>query len=236
MIEVTDTGVIAGNVRWQGDVPQPESFDVEMHRDECGASQPSRALRVSESGGVADVVVSIDARTGAALETPSEPVVIDNEGCRFEPHVSAIGVGWTLLLRNSDSVLHNVHGYAGDDSVIDVGLPERGSTARRQLDAPGAVRLVDDAGHPWQQAWVHVFEHPYYAVSGEDGRFRIEDVPPGQYTLRLWHEGWRVVGTRAGRPRYSSPVVLSRSVAVSTEQETVVDFELSAESAEIAGD
>lgn len=236
MIEVTDTGVIAGNVRWQGDVPELETFEARTHRDECGASQPSRALRVSDSGGVADVVVSIDARSGAALEAPSEPVVIDNVGCRFEPHVSAVGVGWTLVLRNSDSVLHNVHGYADDDSVIDVGLPERGSDARRQLDEPGVVRLVDDAGHTWQQAWIHAFEHPYYAVSGDDGRFRIEDVPPGQYTLRLWHEGWRVVGTQAGRPRYSNPVVLSRSVTVTTEQETVVDFELSSESAEIAGD
>ncbi|MBX3274313.1 MAG: hypothetical protein KF729_28865 [Sandaracinaceae bacterium] len=236
VVEVTQTGTIRGNVRWRGERPETPRFDVEVHREACGESQPSRALRISERGGVADVVVSLDARRGAALATPARPPVIDNVSCRFEPHVSVVGVGWPLIFRNSDGVLHNVHGYAGDDTVLDMGLPERGAEEERSLSAPGVVRVVCDAGHGWQEAWIHAFDHPYFAKTDDEGRFQLGAVPPGQYTLRLWHEGWRVVGRRAGRPRYSSPVVLSRAVSVSTQQETVVDFELSAQSAEIAGD
>ncbi len=236
VVEVTETGTIRGNVRWRGDRPETPSIPVETHREACGESQPSRALRISARGGVADVVVSIDARRGAALAEPAEAPVVDNVGCRFEPHVSVVGAGWPLIFRNSDEVLHNVHGYAGDDTVVDLGLPDRGSEAPRALDAPGVYRFVCDAGHGWQQAWVHAFEHPYFAKTDEDGRFVLSAVPPGQYTLRLWHEGWRIVGRAAGRPRWSSPVVLSRGVSVSSQQETVVDFELSAQSGEIAGD
>ncbi|MEZ4340164.1 MAG: carboxypeptidase regulatory-like domain-containing protein [Sandaracinaceae bacterium] len=236
VVEVTETGTIRGNVRWRGEHPETPSIPVESHPEICGATQPSRALRISERGGVADVVVSIDARRGAALEAPESPPVIDNVGCRFEPHVSAVGAGWALIFRNSDELLHNVHGYAGDDTVIDLGLPERGSEAPRALEEPGVFRFVCDAGHGWQQAWIHAFDHPYFAKTDEDGRFLLRAVPPGQYTLRLWHEGWRIVGRRAGRPRWSNPVVLSRAVSVSSQQETVVDFELSEQSGEIAGE
>ncbi len=233
VVEVTESGTIRGNVRWRGELPEVHQTDVLMHRDACGASQPARTLRVSAGGGVADVVVSIDIRQGAPLPEREAPVV-DNAGCRFEPHVTAMGTG-PLTFRNSDEVLHNVHGWVGDDTVLDLGLPERGAQVERVLDSPAVLRLVCDAGHGWQQAWIHVFEHPYYAVTDERGRFDIDDVPPGLYTLRVWHEGWRLVGRRAGRPRWSNPVILSRSLTVSTEHETTVDFELSAQSAEIAG-
>jgi len=235
VVEVTESGSIRGNVRWRGEVPEPPRSPVLAHNDVCGDSQPARTLTVSPSGGVSDVVVSIDIRTGAALPEERPAAVVDNVGCRFEPHITAVGVG-ALLFRNSDEVLHNVHGFAGERSMIDLGLPERGSLVERTLAEPTVLRLVCDAGHGWQQAWVHAFEHPYFAVTDERGRFEIPEVPPGIYTLRLWHEGWRVVGRGAGRIRWSNPVVLSRSVTVATEQETTVDFELGAESAEIAGD
>src|SRR5690606_2719208 len=129
-----------------------------------------------------------------------------------------------------------VRGRRGERTVLDLGLPEAGESARAAFDEPGPVRLVCDVGHTWEHAWVHVFEHPYFAVSDAEGRFRISDVPPGRYQLRGWHEGWRAQGTEAGRPRYSSPIVLTRSVSVSPRQETSSDFELGAHAAELAGE
>ena len=237
VVEVTDTGTIRGSVLWSGDLPEgPVDERVRVHREACGETQPSRALRVSSAAGIADAVVSLDIRRGAEAVQPEEPTLVDHQGCRFQPHVTAIATGWELRFRNSDEVLHNVHGFRAGRSVMDLGLPELGSEARRSVDLPGVIRLVCDAGHGWQQAWVHVFEHPYFAVTDERGRFAIPDVPPGQYSLRVWHEGWRVVGRRAGRPRWSNPVVLTRAVTVSTEHETTVDFELSVRSADLAGD
>lgn len=237
VVEVTEVGAVGGNVRWGGELPELADIEVRTHRAECGETQPPRTLRVSSGGGVVDAVISlVDIRRGEALVPPEEPLTIDNVECRFEPHVLLAGAGWPLRFANSDSILHNVHVFSGRRSVLDLGLPERGVEVRRAIGEPGVYRAVDDAAHPWQEAWIHVFEHPYHATTDADGHFRISRVPPGRYTLRVWHEGWRVVGHDSGRPRHSNPVVLSRAVSVSVEHETVVDFELSQESSEIAGD
>lgn len=235
--ELDRTGSIAGTVRWAGERPSGESFTVDVHSHVCGETQPSRALVISEGGGVRDAVLSlVNVRRGLANPAPEERVVIAHRGCRFEPHVTLVGVGWPIRFTSEDPVIHNVHGLRADDTVLDLGLPEAGASLERRIDRPGIIQLLDDAGHGWQQAWLHVSEHPYQAVSAEDGRFRIEGVLPGAYTLRVWHEGWRVLGESAGRPRYSAPVILTRQVSVSARQETTVDFELSQESSEIAGE
>lgn len=235
--ELDRLGSIAGSVRWVGDRPELEEFTVDVHSHVCGERQPSRALRIADGGGVRDAVLSlVDIRRGVAHEAPAEPVVIAHEGCHFEPHALVVGTGWPLRFVNRDSILHNVRGLLDDDTVLDLGLPEQGATVERRVHRAGTVRLVDDAGHGWQQAWLHVSEHPYTVVSDESGRFRIESIPPGAYTLRVWHEGWRVVGRASGRPRFSAPVILTRQVSVAARQETTVDFELSQQSGEIAGE
>lgn len=235
--ELDRLGSIAGSVRWVGDRPEVDELTVDVHSHVCGERQPSRALRIADNNGVLDAVLSlVDIERGVAHEPPTEPVVIAHEGCRFEPHARVVGTGWPLRFVNRDAILHNVRGLSGDDTVLDLGLPEEGAVLERSLSAPGIVRLVDDAGHGWQQGWLHVSEHPYAVVSDENGRFRIERIPPGAYTLRVWHEGWRITGEASGRPRYSAPVILTRQVSVSARQETTVDFELSQQSGEIAGE
>jgi len=236
VVELGDAGSISGQLRWTGELPAIPSFDARTDRDECGASHPSRALRVSGRGGVADAVIEIvSPSAGGPLERPAQPVTVSREGCRFEPHVAVVGVGWPIEFTSADDVVHNVSGTLDGRRVLDLGLPRAGASARGRVREPGLVRLVCDAGHGWEHAWLRVLDHPYAVVSDEDGRFRISNVPPGQYALRVWHEGWLVTGTRAGRPTYSNPVILHRTVSVSPRQETTVDFELSQQSAEIAG-
>lgn len=236
VVEVEAPGSIAGHVRWLGPVPPVEPIEVRVHTDVCGESQPSLALRVSARGGVADTVLWLaDVRAGLAADPPAQPPTMTVQGCRYVPHVLAIGVAWTIAFRNDDPVLHNVRAYRGEETIWDFALPERGSTESRVVQILGPLHVVSDV-HAWMHAWVHAFPHPYFAVTGEDGRFRIQGVPPGQYVVRAWHEGWRIVGTRSGRPQYSRPVILARTISVSSRQETTVDFELSRESAEIAGE
>lgn len=236
VVDINDAGSIAGIVRWVGPAPDPLMLPVRAHARVCGDEQPSRAIRVSAGGGVPDTVVwLVDARRGKALEVPDEPATITVEGCRYEPHVLVAAVGTSIVFRSADPILHNVHGLIDGETVWDFALPREGSSAARTLEAPGIVRVLSDV-HSFMQGWVHAFAHPYYAVTDAEGRYRIPDVPPGQYVMRVWHEGWRVVGTEAGRPQYSSPIVLSRTLSVSQRQETTVDFQLSRASAEIAGE
>jgi hypothetical protein len=86
-------------------------------------------------------------------------------------------------------------------------------------------------------AWLHAFEHPYHAVSDAEGRFQLTGIPPGQYVVRAWHEGFLVTGaTESGRPVYSAPIVLSRPVTVAAGHDTTIDFAIGVTSAEAAGD
>lgn len=236
VLEMEDAGSIAGQLRWVGERPTLAPLEVRTDAEECGESQPSPALRISARGGVADALIEIvSPRAGAPLERPAEPVTITRAGCVFSPHVSVVGVGWPIVFSSRDDVVHNVHGTLDGRRVFDLGLPRAGAIARARVRSEGIVRLVCDAGHTWEHGWIRVTDHPYVAVSNEDGRFRISNVPPGQFALRVWHEGWLVGGTRAGRPTYSNPIILHRTVSVSPRQETTVDFELSQQSAEIAG-
>jgi hypothetical protein len=185
------------------------------------------------------VVVWLDGITrGRALATPPEPVEIRAEGCAFTPHVLAVGVGTRLAIRNADPFLHNVHATALEAGTtwFSEGLAQAGAAHVAGVERPGVTRLVDDAGHPWMLAWVHAFEHPYFAVSDADGRFQITGIPSGQYTLRVWHEGVPVGRrTEAGRPVASAPIELTRPVAVSRGHDTTVDFVLTRELVDAAG-
>lgn len=234
VIDVEAPGSLSGVVRWEGPRPELAPLPVRVHEEVCGASQPDLALRVSRRGGVADAVVSlVDVQAGVPLE-PREATVLTQD-CRYVPRVSAVGTGGTIVFRNTDGLMHNVHAYREGRTLFDVALPELGSEERRVVEEAGLVRIVCDV-HAWMEAWVHVVPHPYYAVTDADGRFRIADVPPGQYVVRVWHESWRVLGTRSGRPERPSAVVLSRTVSISGRQETTVDFELSEQAAQLAGE
>jgi plastocyanin len=234
VIPVEDPGSIAGRVTWTGERPELPPLEVRTHQETCGRTQTSDALLISQRGGVADAVVSLtDVRAGTALEPA--PVELVHAGCRLSPHVLAVGVGAAITFRSEDPVLHNIHGFRRDRSVWDFAQPERGASIRRTADEPGIIRVLCDV-HVFSESWVHVFEHPYFAVSDAEGRYRMTRIPPGQYALRVWHEGWRIVGSETGRPRHSSPVILTRTVSVSAEQETALDFELSLQAGEMAGD
>ncbi|MFK7991007.1 MAG: hypothetical protein AB8I08_33615 [Sandaracinaceae bacterium] len=237
IVEFDDGGSVAGSVRWTGDRPEVGTLPVRLHADVCGQTQPAPTLTISERGRIRDVVVALtDVRRGRAGSEEEAPFEMARQGCRFAPHVVARRVGQSLRFTNLDAVMHNVRARRGARAVFDLGLPEAGAAVTRTLHEAGVLRVVCDVGHTWELGWVHVFEHPYFAVTNESGQFRIEDVPPGRYTIQVWHEGWREVGGESGRPVYSSPVVLTRTVSVLPREETRLSFELSQQAAELAGD
>lgn len=148
-----------------------------------------------------DVVVwleGVKATPGTAA-----PRSLVNGDCRFEPHVQTMTVGEELKVVNKDPLLHNTHPvYLGDKSTLfNIALPEQGQEVKKKVKKPGVLKVQCDAGHVWMRAFVHVFDHPFHAVSGADGSFVITGVPPGKYTLKAWHEaaGTQSIEVEVGR-------------------------------------
>lgn len=231
-VPVTNGGHVAGQVRWTGPRPPMEPLPVTRNPEACGGTTtPFPALSIGEGDGVQHTFVWVEGITqGRAFDpvTEQNTPTIDQASCVYTPHVTGVGVQRPLAFRNSDGVLHNVHAFFGDgQSWFNIAQPTRGMTTRRNAERPGLVRVVCDAGHTWMVSYVHVMPHPYFATTDAAGRFRIEGLPPGQYTIKAWHEGWRVTGNASGRPVYSAPVVLTQQVTVAAGQDATVSFELS---------
>ena len=182
---------ITGNVKFEGEAPEPAQIDMSAVK-ECAAQHPDGAIDETllvADGKLANVVVSVKA-DNLQGDVPKEPAVLDQKGCQYHPHVIAVMVGQPLLVKNSDAFLHNVHALSIDNAPFNFGQPTKDPAGRKIDPMKVAERFkVKCDVHPWMGAQVAVFEHPFFAVSKEDGTFTIPgNLPDGEYTLVAWHE------------------------------------------------
>ncbi len=185
-VTVTDGGTVKGKVVYQGSVPTRKVVPTK-DRATCGDVREEPEVVVGADKGVQDAVVYLKGvAKGKALEKPTKKPEIVNKGCVFVPRVQAFPVG-TVVVVNSDPVMHNTHAFHGKQTVFNLALPVKGQRVERPLTKPGIVRVECDT-HGWMLAWVYAADNPYYAVTQKDGTFTIPDVPPGSYTLVAWHE------------------------------------------------
>lgn len=224
-------GAVRGRVTWAGPRPALPATRVPAsgNPDHCGAEQPWPALDLGPDGGVRWSVLALrGVSRGAAPST--EPATVDQQHCRYDPHVLAVAVGAELRFTNSDpGLLHNVHayyGYDGDDNWFNAASPH-GLTIARRAQRVGVARLICDAGHTWMAAYVHTFAHPYFAVTDAEGRYQIARVPPGRYALTFWHEGWTELRREQNRPVYGPAVEAEAAVTVAPDGTATVDWSLS---------
>ncbi len=188
VVEVQDGGSITGSVRFSGAVPAPRMVRVTDDFDACGATVEVSELEVGSGGGLANAVVSlVDVTSGAAVSTSLSPPVLNQRGCRFEPHVILAEVGQTVEILNSDPVTHNVHTVAFDNRTFNRTQPPSLEKIEASFEATEKVMAKCDI-HGWMTAWIVVVDHPYHDITSEDGTFTIDNVPPGTYTLEIWHE------------------------------------------------
>lgn len=177
-------GSVEGTVRVaEGIELEPTRIANTTDPEICGQGHTLEDFLVSDTRGLANVIVSVQ---GVPEPEPEpETLTLDNVECRFNPHAAAITAGSTIEAKNSDAVLHTTHLYGPTE--INFSLPIEGATASRTLDEPGMYVVKCDV-HGWMQAFIRVDTHPFHAVTDSDGRFRIEGLPPGHYTLEVWHE------------------------------------------------
>ena len=188
VITVENGGSISGTITLSGTVPAPRTIAITDDVEACGASVEVQDLAVGAGGGLANVVVSLtDITSGASLEVSASPPTLDQHRCRFTPHVVLVAVDEVLEIVNSDDVSHNVHTMAFDNRSFNRTQPPALEKVEATFSIAEKVGVKCDI-HGWMNGWIVVIDHPYHAVTGGDGGFVIENVPPGTYTLEVWHE------------------------------------------------
>ncbi|MDP9066624.1 MAG: hypothetical protein M3O06_12265 [Pseudomonadota bacterium] len=189
VMTVTNGGTIDGMVTLSGTAPAEAPIKVTKNQDYCGQTIVNPTYTVGSGGGLANVIVYLkDITKGHAA--PTDPAVLVNEHCMFSPRVQGAMVGTQIKISNDDTVLHNTHPQNAESNatIYNVALPFKGFSVSKPLPAtPGLIKVKCDA-HEWMHAWIMELDHPYYATTSADGHFTIKDVPPGNYTLAVWHE------------------------------------------------
>jgi carboxypeptidase family protein len=181
------TGSLMGRVRVAGKPPPQARLQVSKYLEVCGKSVVDDRLAIGPSGGVRWAVVTVDGAKSDRRPEGDPSVVLDNHGCRFAPHVLVAQTGQWLEIHNSDPILHNAHARIGNDTLFNVNLPPD-ELIRRPLTRPGTISFACDMRHTWMSAYVIVAEHPFQSVTDAYGEYQIDELPPGTYNVRLWHE------------------------------------------------
>ncbi len=187
------TATLHGIVKFEGTPPKPKlvKFGAELQCAAMHSQPPTQEDLVVNSNGTLRwtlVYVKSGLPVGYKPSVPSEPVVLDQRGCVFSPHVAAIMAGQKVIFRNSDPLLHNTRGTSKNNAPFNYVQPLKGQESEHVFKNPElGIKVVCDV-HPWMLSYFHVLPHPFFAVTGEDGSFTIKGLPPGKYTLEFVHE------------------------------------------------
>jgi plastocyanin len=122
------------------------------------------------------------------FDAPTDPVKLDQQACRYVPHVLGVRTGQPLQLVNSDATLHNVHALPNANREFNLGQPLQNQVDKRTFTAQEVMVPFKCDVHGWMQAFVGVMDHPYFAVTQGGGRFELRNLPAGTYTIEAWHE------------------------------------------------
>ncbi len=214
-------GILVGKIEFKGDMKAPkrvrvsgDAFCVQAH-----ASNPlmeESFVFNTEEGTLCNVIVYVSSISdGSAFNPPAEPVVIDQVGCQYTPHVNTVTVGQKVQIKNSDSTAHNLNLKPAINSGFNVAQAVAGMVHEvtfEKVEHEPPMPLKCDV-HSWMNSYIAVFDHPFHAVSDEKGAYRIEGLPAGEYEVSVWHEF-----------KFFAPVVETQKVTVVDGQETTLDF------------
>ena len=182
------TGSISGKVSFEGQVPPGDKVKL---TPECKALHANGLERQSikvKDGGLADVYVYVKSPVSGSYPAPTTPVVLDQNGCTYVPHVVALQVGQPLTIRNSDEMLHNIHPRPTVNAEFNIGQPRKNMESTKTFDKPELMITVGDDVHPWKRCYISVAPNPFFAVTAEDGSFTIKNLPAGEYEIEAIHE------------------------------------------------
>jgi plastocyanin len=190
-IDPASAATIEVSVTYAGAPPAPRELNLRS-TPACAAAHPGPVYDQSvvvRDGHLANVVVWISkGLEGRAFAPSTDPVVIDQRGCLYVPHVAAAMVGQPVEFLNSDTEAHNVHGKPDQAKGWNFIMNRRGGARRIVVETPEIGIPVGCDIHPWMQAYLAVIGHPFFGVTGEGGTVRLQGVPAGTYVVSTWHE------------------------------------------------
>ena len=184
-------GSITGTITFEGKAPKMKPLKVDADPI-CVANNeiaPKKEwLILDENKGVKNMLVFITEGLNIDYSPPEEPVVIDQKGCIYSPHVLGIMAGQQLDILNNDGTLHNIHALPKVNKEFNKAQPRSKKKLSVKFEKPEAPFKIKCDVHPWMGAYIGVFDHPCFSVSGDDGTYIISDLKPGEYVIEAWHE------------------------------------------------
>jgi len=207
-VNAASTVQIAGSVKLDGIAPHAKPIDMSkepscaaFHKDKPATTE---SVVTGPNGGLANVVVYISqGLTGSEAPVSSQPVQLDQKGCQYVPHVVAVDAGQHVKIVNDDQTSHNIYPQATKNPPWNKSQPAGAQPldvfwANEEIAIPVKCNV-----HPWMRAYIVVVKGPY-GVSDDSGSFKLDNVPPGNYTLTAWHETYGTqtqnVTIAAGKP------------------------------------
>ena len=187
----TGSATVSGTVTFDGTPPPPRPIQMTPECSEKNTEQVMQPMLVLGDGNtMGNIFVKVSSGLDAQQYTaPSQPAVMDQEGCMYKPHVMGVMQGQTLRFLNSDAIMHNVHGQPRQNQEFNQGMPPNVEVSDvTSLNTPEPLFPVKCDVHPWMQSYVAVMEHPYFDVTEEDGSFTLSNLPAGTYEIEAWHE------------------------------------------------
>jgi len=190
-VAATGGGTISGMINFSGTAPENEPILMDAEPI-CAEQYPDGAFQESvvENANATLQNVFVYVKEGLPDQewpVPSEGVLLDQSGCRYHPHVLGIQAGQTLIIRNSDGILHNIHPMPVNNRPFNLGQPVE-MDSEKSFNTPEVMIPVECDVHDWMLGYIGVLSHPFFAVSGSDGSFSISGLPAGDYVVEAWHE------------------------------------------------
>lgn len=193
---------VKGTVAYEGRAPRMRPLPVDAD-PQCKAMHENDPLLteflvLGEGQTMANVIVRITGGLpkGKTYPVPTDPVVVSQHGCRYDPHVFVVRAGQPVKFSNPDGLQHNVHPLPDTNREVNRAMSEKEREFTHVFPKAEAPFRIKCDVHNWMEAYCAVLDHPYFAVTGKDGQFTIGGLPPGEYTIEAWHE---VLGTRTAK-------------------------------------
>lgn len=200
-------GTISGTVTLEGEAPPPTALETQGDPLCTHGPMPDQATQVGPANRVPWAFVWIAKGLSGDFPPSHAPVVVDQSGCLFAPHVFGVQRGQPVTFRNNDPLMHNVHTKPVANRELNAVLFQKGMEKETIFASEEyAIPITCDV-HPWMKSYAWVMAHPFFAVTDAEGKFTLKDVPPGKYAVAIWHETFQGKGKLVEVPAGGAPTI-----------------------------